>query len=111
MAQLLARDGWMLGVLDLAREALKRAATRPRVAGAAHVAAYPGDVATHEFVAASIAGCSQANQGLEVMVNNAGVALAGAVEATPVDDWNWIVGLNLLGVVWGRRRNTAGRGG
>jgi len=31
------------------------------------------------------------------------VAVAGAVEATPVDDWNWIVGINLLGVVWGCR--------
>ena len=101
MAQLLARDGWTLGVLDLDREALERAVTQLRTSGAANVTAYTGDVAAHEFVAASITGFSQANQGLEVMVNNAGVALAGAVEATPVDDWNWIVGLNLLGVVWG----------
>ncbi len=67
------------------------------------VTAYPGDVALHEFVAGSITGFSQAHQGLDVMVNNAGVAVAGAVEATPVDDWNWIVGINLLGVVWGCR--------
>ena len=103
MAQLLARDGWTLGVLDLDREALERAVTQLRTSGAANVTAYPGDVAAHEFVAASITGFSQANQGLDVMVNNAGVAVAGAVEATPVDDWNWIVGINLLGVVWGCR--------
>jgi NAD(P)-dependent dehydrogenase (short-subunit alcohol dehydrogenase family) len=103
MAQLLARDGWTLGVLDLDREALERAVTQLRTSGAANVTAYLGDVAAHEFVAASITGFSQANQGLDVMVNNAGVAVAGAVEATPVDDWNWIVGINLLGVVWGCR--------
>ena len=103
MAQLLARDGWTLGVLDLDREALESAVTRLRTSGAANVTAYTGDVAAHEFVAASITGFSQANQGLDVMVNNAGVAVAGAVEATPVDDWNWIVGINLLGVVWGCR--------
>lgn len=103
MAQLLARDGWTLGVLDLDREALERAVTQLRTSGAANVTAYTGDVAAHEFVAASITGFSQANQGLDVMVNNAGVAVAGAVEATPVDDWNWIVGINLLGVVWGCR--------
>ena len=103
MAQLLARDGWTLGVLDLDREALERAVTQLRASGAANVSAYPGDVARHEFVAAAVTDFSQANQGLDVMVNNAGVAVAGAVEATPVDDWNWIVGINLLGVVWGCR--------
>jgi len=103
MARLLARDGWTLGVLDVDREALERAVAQLRAAGAATVTAYPGDVAAHEFVAASITGFSQANQGLDLMVNNAGVAVAGAVEATPVDDWNWIVGINLLGVVWGCR--------
>jgi NAD(P)-dependent dehydrogenase (short-subunit alcohol dehydrogenase family) len=103
MARLLARDGWQLGVLDLDREALERAVTQLRTSGAASVTAYPGDVAAHEFVAASITGFSQANRGLDVLVNNAGVAVAGAVEVTPVDDWNWIVGINLLGVVWGCR--------
>lgn len=103
MAELLARDGWTLGVLDLDREALERAVTQLRTSGAANVTSYAGDVAAHEFVAASITGFSQANQGLDVVVNNAGVAVAGAVDATPVDDWNWIVGINLLGVVWGCR--------
>ncbi|MDQ1346245.1 MAG: hypothetical protein QG586_1777, partial [Pseudomonadota bacterium] len=44
MAQLLARDGWTLGVLDLDREALERAVTRLRTSGAANVTAYTGDV-------------------------------------------------------------------
>jgi NAD(P)-dependent dehydrogenase (short-subunit alcohol dehydrogenase family) len=103
MAGLLARDGWTLGVLDVDREALQRAVAQLRAAGAATVTAYAGDVAVPEFVAASVSGFSHAHQGLDLMVNNAGVAVAGAVEATPVDDWNWIVGINLLGVVWGCR--------
>ena len=103
MAQLLARDGWILGVLDVDRDALERAVAELRTSGAAGVTACPGDVASHELVAASIAGFAAANQGLDVIVNNAGVAVAGAVEATPVADWNWIVDINLLGVVWGCR--------
>jgi NAD(P)-dependent dehydrogenase (short-subunit alcohol dehydrogenase family) len=103
MAQLLARDGWTLGVLDLDRDGLEHAVAQLRTAGAAGVTAYPGDVASHALVAASVAGFAEANQGLDVIVNNAGVAVAGAVDATPVDDWNWIVGINLLGVVWGCR--------
>jgi NADP-dependent 3-hydroxy acid dehydrogenase YdfG len=42
-------------------------------------------------------------QGLDVMVNNAGVAVGGDFLETPIDDWRWIVGINLLGVVCGAR--------
>src|SRR5512137_1584309 len=103
MAQLLARDGWTLGVLDVDRDGLERTVGQLRDAGAAGVTAYPGDVASHTVVQAAVSGFAQANQGLDVIVNNAGVAVAGAVDAIPVDDWNWIVGINLLGVVWGCR--------
>jgi NAD(P)-dependent dehydrogenase (short-subunit alcohol dehydrogenase family) len=103
MAKLLARDGWTLGVLDVDQEALERAVAQLRATGAAEVSAYPGDVASYPLVAAAVAGFAEANRGLDVIVNNAGVAVAGAVDAIPADDWNWIVGINLLGVVWGCR--------
>lgn len=103
MAELLARDGWHLGVLDVDQAALGTAVAQLRQHGAASVTAWTGDVAGHDFVAASIAGFAEAHGGLDVIVNNAGVAVAGAVEATPPADWEWIVGINLLGVVWGCR--------
>jgi NAD(P)-dependent dehydrogenase (short-subunit alcohol dehydrogenase family) len=103
LARLLARDGWTIGVLDLDREHLDQAVLVLQQAGAARVLAYPGDVAAEGFVADSIGSFVQAAGGLDLLVNNAGVAVAGAVEATPVEDWQWIVGINLLGVVWGCR--------
>ncbi len=103
MARLLATDGWHLGVLDLDQSALTEAEQALRAAGAASVMASYGDVAAEPFVAAAIAGFAAAHQGLDLVVNNAGVAVAGAVEATPPVDWQWIVGINLLGVVWGCR--------
>ncbi|SEN11808.1 Short-chain dehydrogenase [Stigmatella aurantiaca] len=39
--------------------------------------------------------------GVDVVVNNAGVAQAGAIEDVPLDDWQWIIDINLLGVVRG----------
>ena len=39
--------------------------------------------------------------GLEVLVNNAGVAVAGNVEETGIDDWEWVLDIDLLGVVRG----------
>lgn len=40
---------------------------------------------------------------LDLMVNNAGVAAAGPFEAIPADDWDWLMDINLMGVVRGCR--------
>jgi len=39
--------------------------------------------------------------GLQVLVNNAGVATAGNVEDTSMDDWQWVLDIDLMGVVRG----------
>lgn len=41
--------------------------------------------------------------GLDVLVNNAGVAAAGRIERIPRGDWDWILDINLMGVVRGCR--------
>jgi NAD(P)-dependent dehydrogenase (short-subunit alcohol dehydrogenase family) len=39
--------------------------------------------------------------GVDVVVNNAGVASAGTVEDSTMADWEWVLDINLLGVVRG----------
>jgi NAD(P)-dependent dehydrogenase (short-subunit alcohol dehydrogenase family) len=39
--------------------------------------------------------------GVDLVINNAGVAVAGDVGDVSIDDWRWIVGINLMGVVHG----------
>ncbi|EON24611.1 MULTISPECIES: SDR family NAD(P)-dependent oxidoreductase [Nocardioides] len=39
--------------------------------------------------------------GLDVLVNNAGVAGGGRIELCSIDDWRWITEINLFGVVRG----------
>jgi len=39
--------------------------------------------------------------GVDIVVNNAGVASAGSIEDTSMADWEWILDINLLGVVRG----------
>ena len=39
--------------------------------------------------------------GLDVLVNNAGVAAFGAIDAMSMDDWQWLTEINLLGVARG----------
>jgi NAD(P)-dependent dehydrogenase (short-subunit alcohol dehydrogenase family) len=40
---------------------------------------------------------------LDVLVNNAGVGASGHFAETSLEDWDWILGINLLGVVHGCR--------
>lgn len=41
--------------------------------------------------------------GLDLLINNAGVAAGGRIDVTPIEDWQWIIDINLLGVVKGCR--------
>src|SRR2546429_8851059 len=40
---------------------------------------------------------------VDILMNNAGVVLRGALEQIPIADWEWSFGINLLGVVRGIR--------
>jgi short-subunit dehydrogenase len=39
--------------------------------------------------------------GVDLLINNAGVAVGGAVGEVPIEDWQWITGINQWGVVYG----------
>jgi NAD(P)-dependent dehydrogenase (short-subunit alcohol dehydrogenase family) len=41
--------------------------------------------------------------GVDIVINNAGVAVGGTITETTIDDWRWIIDINLLGVVRGCR--------
>jgi NAD(P)-dependent dehydrogenase (short-subunit alcohol dehydrogenase family) len=41
--------------------------------------------------------------GLDVIINNAGVGAHGAIDESPTEDWDWIIDINLMGVVRGCR--------
>ncbi len=38
---------------------------------------------------------------VDIVMNNAGVALLGPPESVPIDDWRWIIDVNILGIVRG----------
>jgi short-subunit dehydrogenase len=38
---------------------------------------------------------------VDLLVNNAGVAVGGAVGEIPIEDWQWITGINQWGVIYG----------
>lgn len=55
---------------------------------------------------AAAAWVEQAWGGVDVVVNDAGVAVSGAITDVPIEDWRWILDVNLLGIVRGCREFT-----
>ncbi|HXQ30932.1 MAG TPA: SDR family NAD(P)-dependent oxidoreductase [Steroidobacteraceae bacterium] len=102
-AQLLARDGWHLGLLDRDPERLSTAARELDAAGAAAVHTYAADVTDEAAFGAAVRDFAGRAGGLELMINNAGVALAGEIAATPAADWRWALDINVVGVAIGCR--------
>jgi NAD(P)-dependent dehydrogenase (short-subunit alcohol dehydrogenase family) len=59
------------------------------------------DVADFAQVEALAGAVEEAFGGADLVINNAGVAVGGAVGQVPLDEWRWIVGINLWGVIYG----------
>ncbi len=92
-----ARAGWKVCIADLheARGAETLAAL------GADALFLRCDVTREEDLVAAARTLQERWGGVDVVVNNAGVAQAGAIEDVAIDDWRWIIDINLLGVVRG----------
>jgi NAD(P)-dependent dehydrogenase (short-subunit alcohol dehydrogenase family) len=95
-----ARPGATLVLADLNLAACEETAQLARARGAtAHALAV--DVADAAQVEALAADAEGRLGRIDLVVNNAGVAVAGAIGQAPLDDWRWIIGINLFGVIHG----------
>lgn len=63
----------------------------------------PLDVTSDASWEAARQWCRDEWGGLDVLVNNAGVGAGGRMEKVPMEDWDWIIEINLKGVVRGCR--------
>jgi NAD(P)-dependent dehydrogenase (short-subunit alcohol dehydrogenase family) len=114
IARVMASDGWVLGLFDADPSRLNLAEEELTNSGA-RVLAYPGDVTHFDELVVAVNSFVAVSDGLDVMINNAGVACAGSLLETSLEDWRWIVDINLLGVINGCRAGVphlqrAGRG-
>ncbi|MDE0855127.1 MAG: SDR family oxidoreductase [Nevskia sp.] len=109
-----AADGWRVAVTDVDLAAAQQTLGEVQAAGGSGFAEVC-NVTSEESFAAVAARLQSEWNGVDVLVNNAGVATKGTVAESTIEQWQWVLNINLLGCVRGARAVipllTAQRGG
>ncbi|MBS1787831.1 MAG: SDR family oxidoreductase [Acidobacteria bacterium] len=98
----LAAEGAQLALCDINEPELKgtaRLAAKPGVKISTHVV----DVSDRERMQAFVGEVLSEHGRAHLVINNAGVALGGTVEELAVEDFEWLLGINLWGVIYGTK--------
>ena len=94
----LARRGARILASDIDLDAVAKT-----VGALGSTAAHPArcDVANLAEVEALAREAERLLGGVDLVINNAGVAVGGSIGEIPIEDWQWVVGVNLWGVIHG----------
>lgn len=96
----LAKDGWNLGMADINVKELETAAAEITTLGG-KTWLYPLDVSDKEQYAKVAQAFLADAGGIDLLFNNAGVGDGGAFEEYGLENYEWMVGINQMGVVYG----------
>jgi NAD(P)-dependent dehydrogenase (short-subunit alcohol dehydrogenase family) len=102
MAKAFAEAGMNVMLADVEQGALDQARKDLGQYGN-HVLGVACDVADPDSVERAAQATFSAFGKVHVLCNNAGVAAAGGIDLISVDNWRWVVDVNLMGVVYGVR--------
>lgn len=103
LALVLAREGCALALADNNAHNVTATATDAKTAGASTVSTHTVDVADLAAMTRFCDEVQQAHSRVQLLINNAGVALSGELEEVSVDDMRWLVDINFWGTVYGTR--------
>ncbi|WP_134591648.1 SDR family oxidoreductase [Pseudomonas aeruginosa] len=95
-----ARDGWRLALADVNEAGLAESLKLVREAGGDGFT-QRCDVRDYSQLTALAQSCEEKFGGIDVIVNNAGVASGGFFGELSLEDWDWQIAINLMGVVKG----------
>ena len=101
IALLAARQGALLAVSDWDETGLAESVDLLKAAGARELRSDKVDVADRAAVAGWATAVVEQFGRVNMLVNNAGVTVTGDFEEMSYEDFDWIVGVNLMGVVNG----------
>lgn len=95
-----AKKGWTVGVTDLNASALAET-VKLLESHAVQVYSYVFDVGDRMMFEKSFEQFTAAAGGIDVMVNNAGVGDGSAFTDYSLDNWEWMIRINQMGVLYG----------
>src|SRR5579875_2770122 len=98
----LARRGANLAISDINSSGLEET-VRLCAGSGGKIEPYRLDVADRAAVTAHADEVASTFGAVHLMINNAGVAVAGTIEETTFDDFDWLLGINLMGVINGSK--------
>ncbi|MED5619309.1 SDR family oxidoreductase [Ideonella sp. BN130291] len=101
-SRIAAREGMNIVMADVQQDALDRAAAEIEALGA-QVLPFRLDVSKADEVEALGAAAKQRFGAPHFVFNNAGVGAGGLIWEHTLKDWEWVVGVNLMGVAHGVR--------
>ena len=101
-ARIGARLGMNLVLVDVQQDALDAASAEVKAAGA-EVLSFKLDVSSAEQMEAMGRAVFERFGAPHVVFNNAGVGSGGLIWENSVADWEWVLGVNVMGVVHGVR--------
>lgn len=103
MALKAAREGALLAISDWNAEGLAETVDLCKAAGAKELRSDVIDVSDREAMATWATAVAEQFGRVNMIVNNAGVTVTGDFEEMAYEDFDWIVGVNFLGVVNGTK--------
>ena len=100
MARSFAAAGMKVAIADIEQDALDRVKAEFDASNA-EVITLQVDVTDRAAMEAAADATEAAFDKVHVLVNNAGVAVGGSLDQMSYEDWDWVMGVNLDGVVNG----------
>lgn len=99
MARHYASQGWNVALADIQEEAGQAALSS--LSGPGEHFFQKVDVSRIRDIQSWRRAIEKRWKGLDLLINNAGVASHGRVDEAPLNDWDWVIDINLMGVVRG----------
>lgn len=96
----LAVEGWTVGMTDINESDLSSVVKQVTEKGGKALP-YVFDVSSREDFQAAAEDFSNRKGGVDLVINNAGVGDGGQFTTYSLERWDWIIGINQMGVIYG----------
>ncbi len=96
----LAKENWTIGICDISEDKLQQTAQEINQLGGKAIT-YGLDVSDEDNYKEVAGKFLAVTNGIDLLINNAGVGDGTIFEDYPLNNWKWMVGINQMGVIYG----------